>query len=420
MRNVIALLLAASVACGSGSGPSQPTPAPGGSTPSNPSAPAGGSPTGGGGSPAPTGGGGSPAPTGGGTPGGATSPCDGLLAQAGAPVEVHLDTGTHAACALATTNPDGQVVLGVRLAGNAATHSMTLFSSDGAPQGGPMFLEDLLPGAATQDIDPWFHWTSSGYQGLVHETGVVPALFLRTWDAHGTIVRSGSNWAGWSAPDGNGGTVLASVAPNASALQWVDASGAVTRSVPLDASPGIVAVAWGTGHVLAIVTGGSARARWFDGAGAPLTPWFDVGTSATGTSVHLLIDGRVALSDGGTWNVVLADGVDHSDAVPAWLGTRPGTRLATIRGARGYAVLPLEGHGDPTRVEILTPAGDSCGTVALPPAAALPPGVDATPTRLDVGQDGTVLQTVMLGGTGSVALGSGVHCEFRWWPGLLR
>jgi hypothetical protein len=283
-----------------------------------------------------------------------------------------------------------------------------------------MFLEDFLPGAATQDVDPWFHWTAAGYQGLVHEVGVVPALFLRTWDAHGAIVQSGSTWAGWSAPDGKGGTVLVSAAPGGSALQWVDASGAVTRSVPLDAAPGIVAVIWGTGHVVAVVTGPSARARWFDGTGASLTPWFDVGTSATGTSVHLLLDGRVALSDGGTWNAVLADGVDRADAVPAWLASRPGTRLATIRGGSGYAVLPFEGQGDPARVEVLTPAGDSCGTVALPAPAALPPGVDATPTRLDVGQDGTVLQTVMFGGTGSVSLGSGVHCEFRWWPGLLR
>jgi hypothetical protein len=183
-------------------------------------------------------------------------------------------------------------------------------------------------------------------------------------------------------------------------------------------------VAFATDHVLAIVPGpADLHARWYDGTGAPLTPWFGAGPALdpTRATLHLLLDGTAALGDGGAWRGVFRDGVAGMDPAPGWLAARPATRLATIRGGRAYAVLPMPagpqpGATDQTRFEIVTASGESCGTVALP----APPdeaGVTRTATALDVGQDGTVVQTEAL--TGS-RLGNGIHGEFRWWPGLLR
>lgn len=95
-------------------------------------------------------------------------------------------------------------------------------------------------------------------------------------------------------------------------------------------------------------------------------------------------------------------------------------RLATLPGGRGYAVLPyvpVTAVSPPeTSFEIVTATGESCGTFQLP-APADEPGISRTPALLDVGQDGTLVQAETLSGA---ALGSGTHCEFRWWPGLLR
>ena len=137
---------------------------------------------------------------------------------------------------------------------------------------------------------------------------------------------------------------------------------------------------------------------------------------ATRASLHLLLDGTIALGDGSAWRGIFRDGVAGMDPAPSWLASRPATRLATIRGGRAYAVLPFSGAGDQTAFEIVAASGESCGTVTLP-APAAESGVGRTPIALDVGQDGTVLQTESLTGD---PLGSGIHGEFRWWPGLLR
>jgi hypothetical protein len=69
-----------------------------------------------------------------------------------------------------------------------------------------------------------------------------------------------------------------------------------------------------------------------------------------------------------------------------------------------------------TSFEIVAASGQSCGTFPIPPAAEQP-GAVKKPRRLDVGQDGTLLQQ------SSVLLNPnpfGIHCAFRWWPKLLQ
>jgi hypothetical protein len=339
------------------------------------------------------------------------------------------DTGTHSSCVLGTSSANGQVALGF---GTGSAIRMDLYPPDGSAQQGSLAFLSPPPNA---DLDAWLHPTSAGWAGMVHEADP-PPVKLRSFDGTGQTIATSPDLAYSSAPDPHGGTVLLgqSYASTAATpgpygplkLEWIDGSGAVIRTAPLDGYATMLLVDWGTGNVLTLGDGAvgpgasGLRARWWDGAGAPLTAWFDTGIRGVQVaSLHLLLDGSIALSDGQTWRGVFRDGVAAMDPPPAWLAARPATRLATIRSGRGYAVIAASGGGDaPTSFEIVAASGESCGTVTLP-AAPQETGIVRHPTSLQVGQDGTVIQSEELG-SDTGALGSGNHCEFRWWPALLR
>jgi hypothetical protein len=374
---------------------------------------AGGGPTDGGVAGGP--GGGSGGVTDGGVAGGGAGdggapadPCAGLLPSFGDTVEVTFGNAPGIHCNFGTSNPDGQLALGFF---DRSRFDAVLYSTDGEPQGAidgalqPQFNDTL-------DVDPWFHWTSLGYHGIVH-VGAAPGLPLRAWDVTGATIATSTDQVFYSAPDGQGGSValgkdvdLASGAAFPTHLAWVDARGATLRAVTLEEEARVVMVNFATGHAVAITRGPAARARWFDGIGTPLTPWFDLGAELVPSTVHLLLDGTVVVNDGGTWDVALSDGVGAPGVVPAWLAARPNTRLAGIRGGRGYAVLPFD--PTPARFEVVTAAGQSCGVVTLPP----PSGA----FRLSVGQDGTLIELHDV----QVPSDPQGACVFRWWPALLR
>ncbi len=153
-------------------------------------------------------------------------------------------------------------------------------------------------------------------------------------------------------------------------LVWIDPGGRVTRTVPLDGGTYCAIVNWPTGHVFAFIAGTSVRptqGQWYDAARAPLTPWFDVGIGkGRGGYQRLNADGVVALGTLGLrWVTAVREGEAGTEVLPAWLAARPGTRLVTVRGGRGFAVLPAAGIGS---LEIVTTAGESCGTVTMPEA----------------------------------------------------
>jgi hypothetical protein len=364
--------------------------------------------------------------------GGPSSACGDLMPVFVAAATKDFATGTHADCSVATSSPSGQVALGVSGAFGGSTGTrFDLFSADGSAKQGSIsgLIPQVVPGSQPE-IDPWFHWTSAGYQGIVHDLEATPPpSLLRTWDASGTPLGDVKKYAVASAPDGAGGSVLLarSFEPDATpqvgptSLDWIDAAGHVARSVVLGEDPTLVEVAWVTGHVLVIVPGTTtSRARWFDGVGAPLTPWFGVAAPIPGNSAALrvLVHGRVAFGDGRTWLAAFRDGVTGADAAPDWLVSRPNTRLATIRQGRAYAVLPLDQPGlDQTRFEIVTAEGVSCGSVVIPPP---PPaaGLTRTPRRVDVGQDGTLFQQEQVIEEDPNSFG--IHCMFQWWPSLLQ
>lgn len=426
VASVAALLVAAlaAVACGDRGPDPSPSPPPTEGD-GDPAPGGGGEPAPDGGDPAP-GGGGAPAPDGGG--GGVPSDaCAGLAPTFGDAVEVKFDTGTHRDCSVARTSGSGQVALGVHgsFAGSVGT-VFSLYAADGSATVGTIdgFLQNVL--FFTDDVDPWFHPTSRGYQGMVHPGNGASPLPFRTWDAGGQLVAETPGYAVSSAPDRNGGSLLLERVFDASnpattlgptQLQWIDASGQITRAVTLDRDAQLVLSNWATGHAVVVMPGSPGSARWFDESGLALTPWFDVGdVSDQAMSLHLLLDGTVAIRSGERWEVALPDGAASPGTVPAWLGSRPSTRLATIRQGRAYAVLPATSAPDATRFEIVAASGQSCGSFSIPPAAVLP-GEARSPRRLDVGYDGTLLQT---SGLTLTPPGFGIHCAFRWWPKLLQ
>jgi hypothetical protein len=362
------------------------------------------------------------------TPHAASAACTGLVPAFGTPVDLRFDTGTHSICRQATTSPSGEVALGV---GHSVTEDFQLFTPAGAPAEDPGVIEKIAYNQLNLELDPVLHFTSTGWHGIVHAPP--PALGFTTYTAGGTVVSTLSTLNAFvSAPDGRGGSVIGAGATNGSGtihLAWVNAAGAVTRDVTIDRSPALLLVQWGTGHVLVVATAGTfptfttANARWFDGTGHPLTPWFTthtvVDTLFGRPALHLLRDGRIALSANGVWTVAIHDGTTVVDHAPAWLASRPGTRLATIPG--GYAVL-TDGPGAGSsatapKLEVLDANGHSCGVVTPPPGPSPLPTATRTTFAYFVGQDGTLIENSTLGGN-TDALGIGIHCFFRWWPRL--
>jgi hypothetical protein len=364
--------------------------------------------------------------TGGGAPGGgAANACDGVAPALGQAVAVDLTTGSHAECSNATSDPSGRVALGIFAAGGGTSgFEFRPYTAGGSPVHPAPFMSPVQI-VGSDDIDPWFHWTTTGWRGIVHDPGppprddpnpqVFPALIFRTWDAAGEALHDVPLFAIASAPDGQGGSVLLArqweegVGPvGPTSLLWIDPEDRVTRSVVLDEPADRALVNWGTGHVLLLRLGEPGRARWLDGAAAALTPWFSVPAAVTAESMHLLVDGTVVVRDGADWNVALRDGAAGTVPVPGWLTARPGTRIATVRGSRAYAVL----GSDPARVELVAASGERCGDVGVPAPAT---SAENRPDRLDVGQDGTLFQRFTF-----LQSDFGIHCGYQWWTGALH
>jgi hypothetical protein len=432
---VAALVVAATsgpTGCGPGKG-SDPGPSGGSGPPTGDTGGTGGTTSGGGnggssgGTSGSTSGGGSGGSTGGASGSDGSPACAGLTASLDAGHARRFANAPNESCWRATSAPGGQVALGILAVGRGTgTVTFHLLPPDGSSEQGTIAVgqDDLL------DVDRWFHFTSDGWAGLsfLPVSGTpYPPYGLASFDDRGNRLGLSRDAILSSAPDGQGGSVAlgqtwASGNVGPTQLEWLDAHAGLVRSVTLDQDGGLLLSSWGTGHVLVLGGRAPVRARWYDAQGEPLTPWFDAVPSLDTPTLHLLVDGSIAIGDLAGWRGVFRDGVASMDPPPAWLAARPFTRLATIRGGRGYAVLPLDFHPpgvpwqDETKVEILSASGESCGTIATP-AAPGEAGVTRQPSSLGVGQDGTLFEMDDLSGPG---LSGGRACEFRWWPAALR
>jgi hypothetical protein len=134
--------------------------------------------------------------------------------------------------------------------------------------------------------------------------------------------------------------------------------------------------------------------RWLDAAGNILTPWFVISTGGTSAfSLRALIGGGAAVMQDEVWRAVVPSGMAAAQSPPAWLRDRTARDLSIVRGRRAYAFTP---RGSAASVEVVSPSGMLCGTLALS-------GNDAS-----VGSDGTVITIAGDGG-----------CTRTWWSALL-
>jgi hypothetical protein len=198
----------------------------------------------------------------------------------------------------------------------------------------------------------------------------------------------------------------------------VNAAGEVAWAVTLDRDGVLVIVDPTTQHALVFASNypDDVVARWFGAGGTPLTDWFDAGFQFRGhVLLGLLLDGRPVIFDGARWVAAFRDGATTPEEPPAWLAARAGKRIVALPGGRGYLALGGTEWSDASpEAELLTREGESCGFLEPPPGAP-PAGVTRVPVTYWLGEDGTLIESADLEGP---LLPEGLHCAFRWWPGL--
>jgi len=177
---------------------------------------------------------------------------------------------------------------------------------------------------------------------------------------------------------GRGGESLALYQQSAFvSAAWLDASGGVVASAPLDAGD-----------------------RTADALGDDRYVGHDL-------ELAPLLDGSLALRSDGRFRRVYAPRAGRSGALPVWLAERAAGAFRFTRGNLGYAALPppgVEAPGCAQAIDLVSPSGRLCGRVVLRDAGA---GACRTGV-VDQGWDGSVVRQATEGA-----------CTWRVWPRLL-
>ena len=368
----------------------------------------GGTPDGGGGS----GGGGTP-DAGGGSGGGGTpdggggsagdggtvaTDCDGILpASLGESSSATVTPSDSATCSFAVSDFSGNVAL-------ESHQSLTrldwfTFSSSGSPLGRIQSTRTLIPG-------------DDGFEGTAVSNGAGSPMdmwHVWAWGPDGSVKSSSSVGtdacpAATTWPSSSGGAVVRTTCGSGDGtlrMYRVDAAANIIWSLTLGGAGVSQAVAGDVNGNILVVDNPpfpgpkNVLGRWIDGSGKFLTDWFAIpGTTGTvNFAVHALIGGGAAVMDAEAWRAVLPSG-GMPQAAPDWLASRTGTNIAIVRGRRAYAFTSRSGA---SKVELVSPAGNSCGSI------------DAGGANVIVGGDGTVF--TQTGDNG---------CRRTWYPALLR
>jgi hypothetical protein len=147
---------------------------------------------------------------------------------------------------------------------------------------------------------------------------------------------------------------------------------------------------------------GRSAARWFDSAGKPLTPWFDVGIVGSNYPVEPavpLIGGGVALRNGNDWVSTVASGATSVGAAPR--GFESGMLALVVLGGKAYAMTPYRyGSGS---IDIIAPDGENCGTLTTQSGFVA------------VGRDGSIISVPPDGRDRTTNL-----CPVTWYPQVLK
>jgi hypothetical protein len=278
------------------------------------------------------------------------------------------------------------------------------------------FVSATSPGEPTGSLDVWrpkyggdgIAPQPDGYHALDSRYYASPLL---RYDATGRLLSSDGtlNAVQIEGVPGGGSVLLTSDPSLVYRVVFVDADGRKVASSIIPQVAGAQAAVSSEGNVLVF---SDFKARWFDRAGSPMTDWFSYDLSVS----WLDRQDPVALADG---SIVVALGTDHAlrfaagenvaTAPPGWVTSRAGATIAVVRGGKANAFATVRTGGTAgctVDVEILTAAGESCGTTHL----ESPPPCD----RVTFGADRTLFTT------GELPTGASGSCAWHWWSGLLR
>ena len=302
-------------------------------------------------------------------------------------------------CSLAVSDFAGNVALESHDFPNAL--NWFTFSSSGSPLGRIDSTLTLIPGdsgfegvaawyGAGSPMDRWHAWTWT-------PDGSVKSSVSVASDACGTL----TSWFSSS-----GGAVVLAVCgsgPGVTHVYRLDDAANVVWSLSLATRNATQAAAGdANGNTLIIAYPGTEVGlgpsdlvgRWIDASGNFLTDWFVIAPGGTrNIAVHSLIGGGVAVKQDEVWRAVLPSG-GLPEAAPEWLASRTRTDIYIVRARKAYAFTSREGG---SQVELVSPAGNSCGSI------------DVGGANVVVGGDGTVF--TQTGDNG---------CRRTWYPALLR
>jgi hypothetical protein len=269
----------------------------------------------------------------------------------------------------------------------------------------------------------------AGFEGYVW-TADRKATFRRAWDSKGHVLRDTA-----TVPDGFvfigedplGGFVLWRVeAPGGPLLVNYNEQLEVRWALktPAYGEPGAVAVDR-AGRTLVLfgadpsIAPNSVDGMWVDHDGVAGPIFRALGTQrdsthAMGFALTQRVGNGLHLKAGNDW-VGQFDSLSTSmSAPPDWLKARPGTWLHMVHGGRGYAVLP-PWSGDCSRtVEVMSPAGSSCGSTTFTASSQSCSNANST-----VGWDGTLLLQFSEAAD-QCKPGGTCTCTWQWWPGFFR
>ncbi len=198
-------------------------------------------------------------------------------------------------------------------------------------------------------------------------------------------------------------------------LVWMSDAGQERADATVPDSVELLAVS-ANGDTLA-ATELSAQARWYDASGAPETGWFPHGLGSAAQmagDVVALADGSVVVGLRNGKPARFQPGVAGTSPAPDWLLARQSATVAAVRGGAGNAAATVKsaaGEACAVEIEILTRAGESCGTMSLHAPDPC--------TAASFGADRTVFTTGTTSGTAADG-SSYVACAWHWWSGLLR
>jgi hypothetical protein len=324
--------------------------------------------------------------------------------------------GTHSGCSGATSDGEGTLAFGTVSAGSRRSTVFLLHRPD----------RSLLAWISADALASQPHGFAVHEQDWEYPHGA--ALRFGDGSGAGPQLVSNENVAMAGVP---GGGAVAVEGPWNIAHWWItthrfDAGGervgpsSDVLDGPVETRPHTWAVGAAIDGAALVVVGGepfgepdALYAIWIDDHGRRVGDVFRVATAkAVGLLVRPLLDGSVAVRADGIWRARIANRARTARDPPAWLRALAGRdfRLRKHGGDyAGYAV-PFDSQLVVSRrcgplVEIRAPAGNRCGTLAVPEGVV----------RSDVGEDGTLIWFRF-----GPPCSFGICCQWRWWTGLLR